>query len=175
MRSRFYLTAIEAGVIVAVLLLAVATATNAAARSVTHPPFNTAKTKIFMRCQNPRVYDGDTIICASGYHIRLLGVQAPEIKCTPGIECIEGDAIVAKAALQAGLLLSKRITYQYIRRDNRNRPVVIVRAGKANVNCYVLKNSAAILKWDHRRSIETECGVKPAPAAPVDLLDQVTA
>jgi endonuclease YncB( thermonuclease family) len=143
------------------LALYLAAPSTAAARAVTHPPFDTAKSKIFMRCPSPRVYDGDTIVCATGYHLRLLGVQAPEIKCKPGIECIPGDALKAKAALEAGLALSKRLSYQYVRRDNRNRPVVIVRAGKINVNCYVLKHSDAILKWDHKREIENECGVKP--------------
>jgi hypothetical protein len=60
-----------------------------------------------------------------------------------------------------------------VRRDNRNRPVVIVRAGNINVNCYVLAHSESVLKWDHKRDVEKECGVKPAPAAPVDLLKEV--
>jgi endonuclease YncB( thermonuclease family) len=156
-------------VVVGALLLSGA----AEARPVTHPPFDTAKTKIFMRCLTPRVYDGDTIVCASGYHLRLLGVQAPEIKCKLGIECIPGDALGAKAALEDAMKLSKRVTYQYIRRDNRNRPVVIVRAGKVNLNCYVLQHSDAVLKWDHKREIETECGVKPVAPKPVDLLEGV--
>ena len=131
------------------------------ARSVTHPPFNTAQSDIFMRCPGARVYDGDTIICSNGYHLRLLGVQSPEIKCRRGIQCIPGDALAAKASLEAGMRLSKRITYQYIRRDNYKRPVVIVRAGKVNLNCWQLQHSDSILEWDHRRRIEMECGVSP--------------
>jgi endonuclease YncB( thermonuclease family) len=134
-------------------------------RPVTHPPFDTAKGEVFMRCPAPRVYDGDTIVCANGYHLRLLGVQAPEIKCKPGLECVPGDALAAKASLEAGMRLSKRVTYQYIRRDNRNRPVVIVRAGKVNLNCWQLQRTDAILKYDARRLIERECGVKPQAVA----------
>jgi endonuclease YncB( thermonuclease family) len=129
-------------------------------RPVIHPPFGTAKTDIFIRCDAPRVYDGDTIICASGYYLRLLGVQAPEIKCKPGIECVAGDALAAKRSLELGMTLG-HLTYQYVRRDNRNRPVVIVRAGLVNLNCWQLKTSDSILKWDHRRRIETECGPLP--------------
>jgi endonuclease YncB( thermonuclease family) len=129
-------------------------------RPVTHPPFDTAKGEVFMRCPSPRVYDGDTIVCSNGYHLRLLGIQAPEIKCRPGLECVGGDALAAKASLEAGMKLSKRVTYQYIRRDNRNRPVVIVRAGKVNLNCWQLARTDAILKYDARRLIERECGVK---------------
>lgn len=131
-------------------------------RPVTHPPFVTAKSDVFMRCPSPRVYDGDTIVCSNGYYLRLLGIQAPEIKCRPGLECVGGDGLAAKASLQAGMRLSKRVTYQYIRRDNRSRPVVIVRAGKVNLNCWQLARTDAILKYDARRLIERECGIKPA-------------
>jgi hypothetical protein len=65
-------------------------------RPLLHPPFTTAQKPIFMRCAEPRVYDGDTIMCKSGYHLRLLGVQAPEIECKKGVECIPGDAEAAR-------------------------------------------------------------------------------
>lgn len=149
-----------------ILLLGVAATAATKPRPVTHPPFATAKTEVFMRCPAPRVYDGDTIICGTGYSLRLLGVQAPEIRCKPGLECVGGDALKAKAALEAGMTRGKPLTFQYIRRDNRNRPVVIVRAGKVNVNCHVLANSDAILKYDARGLIGRECGVKPSSPPP---------
>jgi hypothetical protein len=55
------------------------------------------------------------------------------------------------------------VTYQYYRRDNRNRPVVVVRKRKGkqilNANCAVLAKSDAIYKFDMRRVIATECGI----------------
>lgn len=129
-------------------------------RPLLHPPFGTAQKKIYMRCADPRIYDGDTIVCKSGYHVRLLGVQAPEIKCRKGIECIPGNAEAARDSLVLGMAQGK-LSYQYIRRDNRNRPVVIIRAGKINLNCWQLHRTDSILKWDHRRRIEKECGIMP--------------
>lgn len=139
-------------------------------RPLLHPPFNTAQTDIFMRCEDPRVYDGDTIMCKSGYHLRLLGVQAPEIKCVKGVECISGNAIAARDSLVAALAQSGRLTYQYIRRDNRSRPVVIVRSGMVNLNCLQLQRTDSILKWDHKRRIEKECGIKPATNQPINTV-----
>ncbi len=134
-------------------------------RPVIHPPFATAAQDkpVFIRCSKPRVYDGDTVVCASGYHLRLLGIQAPEIKCRAGIECIPGDAAAARDVFAQGIGTGRGVTYQYIRRDNRNRPVVIVRkmqSGRVlNLNCVQLEKTDSILKWDHRREIETECGL----------------
>lgn len=136
-------------------------------RPLKHPPFNTAAKPIYMRCEAPRVVDGDTIVCKSGYHIRLLGVQAPEIKCRKGVECIAGNAQVARDSLIAGMMQGP-LTYQYIRRDNRNRPVVIVRAGDLNLSCWQLRRTDSILKWDHRKRIEKECGVRPGTNEPVN-------
>ena len=129
-------------------------------RPLLHPPFKTAQKAIFMRCDAPRVYDGDTLICKSGYSLRMLGIQAPEIRCRAGIECVAGDAVAARDSLILGMAQG-RLSYQYVRRDNRNRPVVIVRAGSINLSCWQLSRTDAILKFDHRRQIERECGVQP--------------
>jgi endonuclease YncB( thermonuclease family) len=147
----------------AVLLFAV-TANPALSQSRTrplkHPPFSVAQRPIFVRCDSPRVYDGDTVMCKSGYSLRMLGVQAPEITCRKGIECIAGDAVAARDSLVLGMAQGP-LSYQYIKRDNRNRPVVIIRAGGLNLSCWQLARTDAILKWDHRRVIERECGVQP--------------
>jgi endonuclease YncB( thermonuclease family) len=143
-------------------------------RPLLHPPFNTAQTNIYMRCADPRVYDGDTIVCKSGYHVRLLGVQAPEIKCRKGVECIPGNAEAARDSLLLGLEQGP-LSYQYIRRDNRNRPVVIIRAGDTNLNCWQLHRTDSILKWDHRRRIEKECGIVPGTNQPSDPPDETAA
>lgn len=129
------------------------------ARPVMHPPFNTAVTTIFMRCDSPRVIDGDTVGCASGYRLRLLGIQAPELKCRKGQDCVRGDAVAARDSLVLGIAQGA-LSWQYIRRDGYSRPVVIARAGTINLSCWQLRRTDAVLKYDHRRRIERECGVK---------------
>ena len=155
---------IKVAVLVAAVafLCALSASANAQSRSrpLLHPPFKTAQKVIFMRCDAPRVYDGDTLVCKSGYSLRMLGIQAPEIKCRAGIECVAGDALAARDSLILGMAQGA-LSYQYVRRDNRNRPVVIVRAGALNLSCWQLSRTDAILKFDHRRQIERECGVAP--------------
>jgi endonuclease YncB( thermonuclease family) len=147
--------------IAVILLFCMAEATPA--RPLIHPPFTTTSpgVPIFMICGKPRVYDGDTIMCASGYHLRLLGVQAPEMKCNPRIECIAGDAVAARDMLAKYVGLGRGVTYQYIRRDDRSRPVVIVRKKQGrtliNLNCIQLQKTDAQLRWDWRGRIASEC------------------
>jgi endonuclease YncB( thermonuclease family) len=155
-----------------VALTLVVTSCGANARPIIHPPFTAAKDAkpVFIRCSKPLVYDGDTVKCASGYRLRLLGVQAPEKKCRKGIECISGDAEKSRQVLADFIGSGRGVTYQYYRRDNRSRPVVVVRKRKAkqilNGNCAVLANSDAIYKWDMRRVIARECGITPPPPIP---------
>jgi endonuclease YncB( thermonuclease family) len=151
----------------AVLMLATVANAQSKSRPLKHPPFNTAAKPIYMRCESPRVVDGDTLHCASGYHIRLLGLQAPEMKCRERIECVPGDASAARDSLALGMQQGL-LTFQYIRRDNRNRPVVIARAGSLNLSCWQLSRTDAILKFDHRRRTEKECGVKPGTNQPAN-------
>ena len=61
---------IKVAVLVAAVafLCALSASANAQSRSrpLLHPPFKTAQKVIFMRCDAPRVYDGDTLVCKSG-------------------------------------------------------------------------------------------------------------
>jgi endonuclease YncB( thermonuclease family) len=164
---------VAALVAAAVIFGAFAGSAHAQSRSrpLLHPPFKTAQKAIFMRCDAPRVYDGDTLICKSGYSLRMLGIQAPEIKCRRGIECVAGDAVAARDSLILGMAQG-RLSYQYVRRDNRNRPVVIVRAGNMNLSCWQLSRTDAILKFDHRRQTERECSVRPGTNRPASKPDE---
>lgn len=142
------------------VLIGIATSAMAQSKSrpLKHPPFSTASKPIYMRCAAPRAIDGDTIACASGYRIRLLGIQAPEKRCRAGLECIAGDAAAAQASLTLALQQGP-LTFQYIRRDKYGRPVVIARAGEINLSCWMLATTATVYKpaWDHRRMIGQEC------------------
>jgi micrococcal nuclease len=128
-------------------------------RPLKHPPQTVATKTTYIRCTDPVVYDGDTIKCAEGYRVRLLGIQAPEIKCKPGMDCIPGDALAAKASLQLGLQQGP-LAFRYIRRDKYGRPVAIVTAGDINLSCWQMTTSDTVYRaaMDYRNRIQRTCG-----------------
>jgi endonuclease YncB( thermonuclease family) len=58
-----------------------------------------------MTCFVTWVIDGDTFVCRNGEHVRIAGVDAPELHgCQPGRTCTPGDG---HASLHAMIRLAK--------------------------------------------------------------------
>lgn len=119
-------------------------------------------------CNEYRIIDGDTWAC-DGQKVRGFGIQAPEMdarKCRK-IECIPGDPIAAKKALEAEFTKG-RMTYRYrIKRDGSpqldfygRRQGIIYRDGKSGF-CGPLKAGIIVHKpnYDTGGIVLKECGL----------------
>ncbi len=95
--------------------------------------------------QVARVYDGDTIILEDKKHVRLLGVNTPEIESRHRAE--EPGGVAAKKWLQAQLQENKvYLEYDQVRRDKYKRLLahVFLPDGK-HLNLALLENGLAIV------------------------------
>jgi endonuclease YncB( thermonuclease family) len=95
--------------------------------------------------QVARVYDGDTIILEDKKHIRLLGVNTPEIESRQRAE--EPGGVAAKKWLQAQLQENKvYLEYDQVRRDKYKRLLahVFLPDGK-HLNLALLENGLAVI------------------------------
>lgn len=92
-----------------------------------------------------RVYDGDTIILEDKKHVRLLGVNTPEIESRQRAE--EPGGVAAKKWLQAQLQENKvYLEYDQVRRDKYKRLLahVFLPDGK-HLNLALLENGLAVI------------------------------
>lgn len=95
--------------------------------------------------QVARVYDGDTIILEDKKHVRLLGVNTPEIESRHRAE--EPGGVAAKKWLQAQLQENKvYLEYDQVRRDKYKRLLahVFLPDGK-HLNLALLENGLAVV------------------------------
>ncbi len=92
-----------------------------------------------------RVYDGDTIILEDNKHVRLLGVNTPEIESHQRAE--EPGGVAAKKWLQAQLQENKvYLEFDQVRRDKYKRLLahVFLPDGK-HLNLALLENGLAVI------------------------------
>ncbi len=93
-----------------------------------------------------KVYDGDTIILEGGKHVRLLGVNTPEIESYQHTE--EPGGVAAKKWLQAQLQNNKKIylEFDHIKQDKYKRLLAYVYLpdGK-HINLELLENGLAVV------------------------------
>lgn len=95
--------------------------------------------------QVARVYDGDTIILEDKKHVRLLGVNTPEIESQQRAE--EPGGVAAKKWLQAQLQENKvYLEYDQVKRDKYKRFLahVFLPDGK-HLNLALLENGLAVI------------------------------
>ena len=103
------------------------------------------------------IVDGDTLR-ANGERIRLLGIDAPELRgCPEGRDCAPGNGQASKLSLQRSL--GSPITIVPITRDRYGRTVAIVYAAGLNLSWEQLRRRQAIYKreWDSGRRLAKEC------------------
>lgn len=106
-----------------------------------------------------RVVDGDTII-VRGEHIRLLGIDAPEMRgvCRVGRVCVAGNPIQSKNNLirvfQSGPLHIRRFGF-----DRYGRTLAMVAAGDQDLSCAQLQGHFAVYvkRWDKIGGVQTTC------------------
>jgi len=105
------------------------------------------------------VTDGDTIRC-EGERIRLLGIDAPELEghCRPGRECVAGDPLRSKLALEQAIA-GKPLTIERVGKDRYGRTLGVIYAGGQNVSCTLIDGGYAIYveKWDNGGLVRGDC------------------
>jgi endonuclease YncB( thermonuclease family) len=106
-----------------------------------------------------RVLDGDTIVVGKE-HIRLLGIDAPEMPghCRKGRDCAPGDPFQSKAMLEAAITGAKLVIHR-VDKDRYGRTVADVFANGTSLSCRQLAAAQAIYwaKYDNRGRIAKEC------------------
>ncbi|WP_242129910.1 thermonuclease family protein [Sphingobium sp. Sx8-8] len=104
------------------------------------------------------VLDGGTLR-VNGEHIRLLGIEAPDIKaaCRKRGTCVPVDPRQSKESLKHAL--RDPITIVPVARDTSGRTVAIIYAGGLNMSCEQLRKGMAIYRpaWDSGRRLAKEC------------------
>ena len=105
-------------------------------------------------CAAPIVTDGDTIRCAGGQRLRLIGIDAPDkpAYCArKGRTCTMAQWSAAKASLEAAVR-DRRITYRVVGRDKYGRIAAQVFANRSDLSCYQLRRGQAEFKsnWNGR-------------------------
>lgn len=105
------------------------------------------------------VVDGDTIR-VSGEHIRLLGIDAPELPghCAIGRDCAPGDPFASTNNL-ARLMGSGPLDIERVGTDRYGRTLALVKAGDADLSCGQLRDRFAIYKpqWDNGGRLAARC------------------
>jgi endonuclease YncB( thermonuclease family) len=103
------------------------------------------------------VIDGDTIRIGTE-HVRLLGIDAPELhRCPRYRHCAPGDPVASRRNLQR--ILSGRITISRGPLDRYGRTLAHVYANGRNVACAQLAAGMAIYRedWDNGQRLREEC------------------
>jgi len=111
-------------------------------------------------CPSAYVVDGDSIRCGP-VRVRLLGIDAPELRgCPRGRVCEAGDGQASRRSLAAGVAQG-RITYRVVTVDRFGRSVVMAWAGRVNLSCWQLQARQAVYKprWDNGGLVRRSCGL----------------
>lgn len=107
-----------------------------------------------MLCVSPVVTDGDTIRCAGGQRLRLIGIDAPDkpAYCAQrGRTCTIAQWQAATTSLQSAVR-GRRVTYRMVGRDKYGRIAAQVFANGSDLSCYQLRRGQAEFKptWNGR-------------------------
>jgi endonuclease YncB( thermonuclease family) len=97
-------------------------------------------------CAVSWVIDGDTFVCSDGRHVRLAGIDAPEIHgCQPGRRCAPGSG---KAALHGliGLAKGQEATCEDVGRSY-DRVLAFCSIGGADLSCAMMRAGFAIRRY----------------------------
>lgn len=96
-----------------------------------------------LSCMNPRVVDGDTLICA-GEPVRLVAINAREKNgtCRPGSPCTRATGKAATAELRR-LTAGRRVTCQPVDTDRYGRTVARCRVAEADLSCSLVHTGHA--------------------------------
>ncbi|MFT4091868.1 MAG: thermonuclease family protein [Asticcacaulis sp.] len=108
---------------------------------------------------SPVVVDGDTLRCGDE-RIRLLGIDAPEIKgCQAGRVCVEGNPIASRDNLRAAVK-GKTLSIERVGKDRYGRTLALVKAGGVDLSCYQVRTGHAVYvaKWDNGKRLARVCG-----------------
>jgi micrococcal nuclease len=103
-------------------------------------------------CAVSWVIDGDTFICRDGRHVRLAGIDAPELHgCRPGRHCAPGDA---KASLHALIALAKgREAQCEDLGQSYDRVLAFCSVGRRDLSCAMLSSGYAIRRYSFGPSV----------------------
>lgn len=99
-----------------------------------------------MTCLVSWVIDGDTFVCSSGAHVRIAGVDAPELHgCQPGRRCTPGDA---RGALHQmiGLAKGRQAVCEPVGRSY-DRVLAFCSVGGADLSCAMLRSGYAVRRY----------------------------
>lgn len=105
-------------------------------------------------CMVTAVYDGDTLTCSSGQHVRLAAVDAPEIrKCRVGRICAPGDPQAAKRALET-LALGRTLSCERTG-TNWYRVVAFCHVMGPDLSCALYRGGYAVRveKYDRKKRL----------------------
>ena len=99
-------------------------------------------------CAAVSVIDGDTISCATGAHIRLASIDAPEMPghCRTGRECTPGDPFASKRALQS-LVAGKAVSCVHQGTDHYRRIIGRCYAGRTDLSCAMVASGHAVRRY----------------------------
>lgn len=104
------------------------------------------------------VIDGDTIWCGDE-HIRLLGIDAPELPghCRPGRNCVDGDPYASTSNLAAGIM--GQLTIDRVGEDHYHCTLAVVAGSQGDLSCWQLKHKHAVYKakWDDGLRVARTC------------------
>jgi len=91
------------------------------------------------------VIDGDSFKIGNDQTIRLLSLDAPDIKYCMGEE--SKDALTKKIS-------GKTVVLKELKTDRYGRVMAMVYAGGENINEYLIKNGLAIHLWDNTKQLK---------------------
>lgn len=99
-------------------------------------------------CASPVAIDGDTLRCASGEHVRLLSIDAPEMPghCRRGRRCTPGDPFASQRSL-ARLIERGRVTCSPAGRDAYGRVLARCQAGGVDLSCAQVAGGFAVVRY----------------------------
>ena len=95
-----------------------------------------------------RIIDGDTLVI-NNEHIRLIGIDAPEIHGCKKSGCVAGDPIKSKQSLE-NFVRNKPIKIKRFGNDKFGRTLAIITVNGQDASCHQIKtgNAKYIAKWD---------------------------
>jgi endonuclease YncB( thermonuclease family) len=122
---------------------------------------------MLLLCLSAAVIDGDGIRCRNLVHVRLLGIDAPDLMSARPCHqqfgdhvCSDSQARAAKEATRSALRLGP-LQIEPVGRDRYGRMLGIAYAGKDNINCRMLRAPSVryIPKYGDGRRIARACGL----------------
>lgn len=109
-------------------------------------PARIASSAFDLRCQNPRVIDGDTIHC-NGERVRLTNIDAPELPghCSQGRRCVSGNPDRARDMLTR--LTRGVVVCRSAGRDRYGRVLATCESAGRDLSCAMVESGNAIERY----------------------------